>query len=175
MISPSDGELARAACDGSDEAAATLFRRYWAPAWRAAYMIVHRRAVADDVAQEAFQRAFRALPEYDPTRQFGPWLHRIVVNRALDVVRRERRFVPLHEREEDRAEALEDTSRDPELLGAVARLDPDRRVLIALRYWLDYSPPEIAELLGLPVGTISSRLSRALAELRTILEERHVS
>ena len=52
----------------------------------------------------------------------------------------------------------------------MARLDEDRRVVVALRYWLDLDPPEIAEQLGIPVGTVSSRLSRALSDLRGILE-----
>jgi RNA polymerase sigma factor (sigma-70 family) len=56
------------------------------------------------------------------------------------------------------------------LLGAVARLPSERRVVVAMRYWLDLDPPEIAAALGVPVGTVSSRLSRALSELRQLLE-----
>ncbi len=59
---------------------------------------------------------------------------------------------------------------DPELLTAVRDLPPDRREVVALRFWLDMSPPEIAAALEIPVGTIHSRLSRGLAELRARLE-----
>ncbi len=52
----------------------------------------------------------------------------------------------------------------------LARLAPEKRIVVALHYWVDYSTPEIAELLDLPLGTVASRLSRALAELRTELE-----
>lgn len=61
-----------------------------------------------------------------------------------------------------------------ELLAAVAGLSPEHRAVVALRYWLDYTTPEIAEALGVPVGTVASRLSRALRELREELEARHV-
>ena len=63
---------------------------------------------------------------------------------------------------------------DDELLASVARLDPDRRAVIALHYWLDYTTPEIAEVLGVPVGTVASRLSRALHDLRLHLEAPNV-
>ncbi len=63
---------------------------------------------------------------------------------------------------------------DDEIVRAVARLAADKRLIVALHYWLDYSTPEIARLLELPVGTVASRLSRALEELRTDLEAEHV-
>jgi len=82
MTRPSDEELVAETLAGSEAAATELFRRYWAPSWRAAAAVVRSRSVADDVAQDAFQRAFRALPQFDPQRRFGAWLHRIVINRA---------------------------------------------------------------------------------------------
>jgi RNA polymerase sigma-70 factor (ECF subfamily) len=87
--------LAGEALAGSNDAAAELFRRHWTSSWRAAYAITASRAAADDVAQDAFQRAFRALPLFDGRRSFAAWLHRIVVNRAIDLVRSERRLGPL--------------------------------------------------------------------------------
>jgi RNA polymerase sigma-70 factor (ECF subfamily) len=174
MNNPSDEELVRQAIAGSQEAGAELFRRYWVPSWQAAFAVVGRRAAADDVAQDAFQRAFRALPRFDSRRPFKPWLHRIVVNRALDFVRSERRVVALDQQYNGTLDSLEERLRDEELFAALARLDPERRAVVALRYWLEYSPAEIAELLELPVGTVSSRLSRALVELRNDLEPDHV-
>src|SRR5437667_3697948 len=64
-----------------------LFRRYWPAAFRAAYLVVHDAAAAEDIAQEAFLAALRALDRFDRRRPFGPWLHRIVVNRAIDWAR----------------------------------------------------------------------------------------
>lgn len=127
--------------------------------------------MAEDVAQDAFERAFAALGRFDERRPFAPWLHRIVVNRALDLVRAERRLVGL-----DEAAALEawspDGGGDRDALTALAALSPERRAVVVLRHLLGYSPPEIAEILGVPVGTVNSRLGRALSELRAALEVR---
>src|SRR5204862_2309741 len=64
-----------------------LFREHWTRAYRAAYLVVHDAASAEDIAQEAFLAALRALDRFDRRRPFGPWLHRIVVNRAIDWTR----------------------------------------------------------------------------------------
>src|SRR3954451_16528367 len=82
-----DGALVRAAQNGSVDAMEELFRRYWSGSHRAAYLVVHDAALAEDVAQEAFLSAVRSLHRFDRRRPFGPWLHRIVVNRAIDHAR----------------------------------------------------------------------------------------
>ena len=79
--------LVRAAQRGSAEAFAELFRRHWPRAHRAAWLVVHDATAAEDVAQEAFLAAIRSLDRFDRRRPFGPWLHRIVVNRAIDYAR----------------------------------------------------------------------------------------
>ncbi|MCC6832912.1 MAG: RNA polymerase sigma factor [Thermoleophilia bacterium] len=144
---------------------------HWDGAWRAALAITGRTAMAEDVAQDAFERAFAALGRFDERRPFAPWLHRIVVNRALDLVRAERRLVGL-----DEAAALQawgpDGGGDRDALTALAALSAERRAVVVLRHLLGYSPPEIAEILGVPVGTVNSRLGRALTELRVALEVR---
>ena len=88
-----DGELVARARQGSREAAAELFIRHWPGAWKVARTVTGRRDMADDVAQDAFERAFAALGRFDRRRPFGPWLHRIVVNRSLDLLRSERRLI----------------------------------------------------------------------------------
>lgn len=168
-----DPELISLARSGSAEAAGTLFDRYWEHAWRAAYAVTADRTLADDAAQDAVQRAFAALDRFDVTRPFGPWLKRIAVNRAVDLLRRERRLATPHERE---SRAVWEAPRgDRAVVEAVGSLDPRKRTVVVLRYWLDLSVEEIAGILGIPVGTVASRLSRALAELRTALEEEHVA
>ena len=77
----------RAAQQGSQEAIAELFARHWTPAYRAAYLVCGDGAAAEDIAQEAFLAALRALPRFDTRRPLRPWLHRIVVNRAIDFAR----------------------------------------------------------------------------------------
>lgn len=164
----SDRALVRRARQGSRAAAGELFERHWPGAWRAAYGLTGRREFADDVAQDAFERAFSALDRFDERRAFAPWLHRIVVNRGLDVMRRERRLVPLDDAPEPVAADVADGDRA--LLAAVAHLSDERRAVCVLRYGLGYTPQQIAEVLDLPVGTVHSRLARALGELRGSLE-----
>src|SRR2546426_8816010 len=77
----------RGAQSGSVTDLEALFRAHWPRAYRAAYLVVHDSAAAEDIAQEAFPAAVRALDRFDRRRPFGPWLHRIVVNRAIDWTR----------------------------------------------------------------------------------------
>jgi RNA polymerase sigma-70 factor (ECF subfamily) len=160
-----DAVLVRAACDGDHDAAAALFRRHWQPAWRGAYGITGRRAMADDIAADAFERAFSALNRFDRRRPFAPWLHRIVVNRALDLLRAERRLVGGELGPEPASEPELDGG-DAELLAAVRGLPLQRRAVVILRYGVGMTPTEIAHVLDLPVGTVNSRLARALEQLR---------
>src|SRR3954466_4432438 len=84
---PDERALVRAAQAGSVDAMERLYRAHWPRAYRAAYLVVHDSAGAEDIAQEAFLAAVRALDRFDRRRPFGPWLHRIVVNRAIDWAR----------------------------------------------------------------------------------------
>jgi RNA polymerase sigma-70 factor, ECF subfamily len=166
MHALSDAELVSRARNGSPDAAAELFSRHWPDAWRAARAVTGRRDMADDVAQDAFERAFAALHRFDRRRPFAPWLHRIVVNRSLDLLRSERRLVGPEALERLEGEWRDHADEDRRLLAAVAGLSPQRRVVVVLRYGLGHSPAAIAELLDLPVGTVHSRLARALDDLR---------
>src|ERR1700748_3487484 len=74
----------RGAQRGSAADLESLYRLHWPRAYRAAYLVTHDAAAAEDIAQEAFLAAVRALDRFDRRRPFGPWLHRIVVNRAID-------------------------------------------------------------------------------------------
>src|ERR1700744_3513335 len=160
----SDAALVRAAREGSEPALEALFRRHWRSAHRAAYLVCLDAAGAEDFAQEAFLAAVRSLDRFDHRRPFGPWLHRIVVNRAIDWTRRRTA------RHEAGAGALPDLPADPgppreqteDLLRALAELAPDHRAVIVMRYVQDLSPGEIARALGVPRGTVNSRLRRGL-------------
>ncbi len=164
----SDAKLVELARRGSREAAGELFSRHWRGAWQAAYAVTGRRAMADDVAQDAFERAFAALSRFDERRPFAPWLHRIVVNRSLDLLRSERRVVG--DAELAKLEWQDVGAGDHELLESVAGLSLQRRIVVVLRYGLGYSPSAIAELLEIPTGTVNSRLARALEDLRAQYE-----
>jgi RNA polymerase sigma-70 factor (ECF subfamily) len=155
----------------------SLFRRHWPAAYRAACFVVHDAAAGEDIAQEAFLAAVRALDRFDRRRPFGPWLHRIVVNRAIDWARSRslrREVAARAESEVARAglHVVEPKSGGPlsdEATEALASLSPEHRAVIVLRYLLDYTPGEIAEMLELPRGTVNSRLRRALDRLQAQL------
>jgi RNA polymerase sigma-70 factor (ECF subfamily) len=163
----------RRAQKGSTSAMEALFRHHWGRAYRAAYLVVHDAAAAEDIAQEGFLAAVRNLDRFDRRRPFGPWLHRIVVNRAIDwararTLRRETGAVPLE------LVAGGDEPGNPHartLAEGLAGLSPEHRAVIVLRHLLEYTPGEIAGLLGLPRGTVNSRLRRGLDELRDRLGE----
>lgn len=161
-------ELIRAAQNGSEEAIERIYRAHWPMAHRTAYLVVHDGAAAEDIAQEAFIAALRALGRFDRRRPFGPWLHRIVVNRSIDWSRRRAA------RQEVAMNTLEDHATDErfddEVLGALRELPPDQRAIIILRHLLEYTPGEIARMLDLPRGTVNSRLRRGLDRVRTALE-----
>src|SRR5881392_616269 len=135
----SDAKLVELARTGSRDAAAEIFSRHWRPAWRAAYAVTGRRDMADDVAQDAFERAFAALSRFDERRPFAPWLHRIVVNRSLDLMRSERRLVGIDSIERIEGEWRDAAAEDRALLQAVSGLSPQRRVAIVLRYGLGHT------------------------------------
>ncbi|MEJ7891444.1 MAG: RNA polymerase sigma factor [Solirubrobacteraceae bacterium] len=165
----SDAALVRAAQRGSAAAVERLFERHWRDAHRAAYWIVHDAAAAEDIAQEAFLAAMNALDRFDRRRPFAPWLHRVVVNRAIDHTRTRtaRREVGAALAFEHEAPAFDPP--DPELLSALAELPPDQRAVVVMRHMLGCSPAQIAVALDLPRGTVNSRLRRGLDRLGELL------
>jgi len=167
-----EAALVRDAARGSERAVEELFARHWPDAYRTALLIAHDRAAAEDIAQEAFLSALRALPRFDRRRPLRPWLHRIVVNRAIDWARARQL------RQEVDVDAVPEVAAPPEdvaglgeMGAALARLTPEHRAVVVMRYLLELTPGEIADVLGLPRGTVNSRLRRGLDALGGVLEE----
>src|SRR4051794_30994391 len=156
----------RGAQSGSVPDLEALFRHHWPRAYRAAYLVVHDSGAAEDIAQEAFLAAVRSLERFDYRRPFGPWLHRIVVNRAIDWSR-SRALRPETAAAVEQLGAVERPSADDAeaLAAALADLTPEHRAVIVMRHLLEYTPGEIAKALGLPRGTVNSRLRRGLDDL----------
>jgi RNA polymerase sigma-70 factor, ECF subfamily len=154
----------RAAQRGSASDLEELFRAHWPRAYRAAYLVTHDAAAAEDIAQESFLAAIRSLDRFDRRRPFGPWLHRIAVNRAIDWTRARRLRAEVELGETLSAPEPARPPRD-DVLAALARLPPEHRAVIVLRYLLEFTPGEIAEALDLPRGTVNSRLRRGLDSL----------
>jgi RNA polymerase sigma-70 factor, ECF subfamily len=133
---------------------------------------VHDAAAAEDIAQEAFLAAIRALDRFDRRRPFGPWLHRIVVNRAIDWSRARALRREVDEQVEPEAPPEPAAGWSDKVVTALSALDPDQRAAVVLRHLLEYTPGEIAALLDIPRGTVNSRLRRALDRLALELEPR---
>ncbi len=161
---------------GEPSAYALLVREHGAVARRLA-VLSGAGADADDVVQEAFVKAFRALPRFRGDRPFRPWLLRIVVNETRNLHRgasrrtgREARVVVEGARlvagPDDPAETVVAADRRARLLALVAGLPQRSREVVVCRYLMELSEAETATALDVPVGTVKSRLSRALAQLR---------
>jgi RNA polymerase sigma-70 factor (ECF subfamily) len=165
--------LVREVQRGSTAALEELFRREWPRAYRAAYLVVHDAAAAEDIAQEAFLAAVRAIDRFDRRRPFGPWMHRIVVNRAIDVTRARSLRREVDAAAADSAEAPPDPPSSPlsdDVVSALAGLSAEHRAVVVLRYLFDYTPSEIAKALDMPRGTVNSRLRRALDRLGEVID-----
>jgi RNA polymerase sigma-70 factor (ECF subfamily) len=156
----------KAAQNGSVDDLERLFRAHWPRAYRAALLVTNDAAAAEDIAQEAFLAAIRNLDRFDRRRPFAPWLHRIVVNRAIDWTRarRLRAEVELGEH----LAAAPDLGTGGETFAHIGELTPEHRAVVVLRYVLEYTPGEIAKLLDLPRGTVNSRLRRGLDRLKEL-------
>jgi RNA polymerase sigma-70 factor (ECF subfamily) len=169
-VAPRDeGGLIRDAKAGSADAVEALVRRHWDDAHRAAFLIVHDAAAAEDIAQEAVLSAVQHIDSFDRRRPFAPWLHRIVVNRSLDWLRRRRNEVQV---DEPPAVAVAYEPGLPgEAMTALARMEPELRALIVMRHLYGYRSSELARMLGIPAATVRTRLARALERLEGLLEK----
>ncbi|MDQ3752893.1 MAG: sigma-70 family RNA polymerase sigma factor [Actinomycetota bacterium] len=179
-----DAELVGRAIEGDLHAYEELVGSYGKIAHRTAYLLTGSAADAEDASQEAFVKAFYALPRFRPGSPFRPWLLKIVANEAISrrraAGRRERLNLRLTEVRPSggavpspEAAALESEGRT-ELLAAVGRLGERDRLVITCRYWLELSEAETAQVLGCTRGTVKSRLSRALRRLRATLPADHI-
>jgi RNA polymerase sigma-70 factor (ECF subfamily) len=153
----------RGAQQGSVADFERLFRAHWPRAFRAARLVTGDAAAAEDIAQEAFLAAVRNLDRFDRRRPFAPWLHRIVVNRAIDWTRARRLRAEVELGDHLPAAVAEP---DGDTFGRIRDLPPEHRAVVVLRYILEYTPGEIAQLLDLPRGTVNSRLRRGLDRMK---------
>jgi RNA polymerase sigma-70 factor (ECF subfamily) len=182
-----DATLVARTLAGDQSAFAGLVERYQGEVYHLALRYTRSREDAEDLTQEAFLRAFRALASYDPARPFGAWLYSITARLCIDHHRRRKvRPVSLTRPEEgtsaeEREWEFADPTEGPEarlerrdeatrLSRLIDRLSPDYRLAILLRHAQDLSYEEIAEATGVPLGTVKARIHRARNQLRAWLE-----
>jgi RNA polymerase sigma factor (sigma-70 family) len=177
-------DLARLAREGDVEAYERLVQRYQRLAFRVAWMVVRDPGEAEDAVQDAFVKAWYALPSFRPGSPFRPWILRIVSNEAKNRARSARRRDDLALRAG--AVRVDDQTPSPEvaalaheeataLVRAMGQLNDRDRQVIAYRYLFDLSEAELAQTLGVRPGTAKSRLSRAMSRLRDVLQTQEVS
>jgi RNA polymerase sigma-70 factor (ECF subfamily) len=164
------------------QALETLVHRYQVQAVQAAYLIVRDRALAEDIAQNAFIKAAERIHLFDEGRPFGPWFYRIVVNDAVKLAKKQKRTVSLDEHQDERviqtAAWLRDPSFPPEqlleqaemrtvLLDAMQELLPQQRAVIVMRYFLEMSEADMSIRMDRPLSTIKWWLREARKRLRS--------
>ena len=170
---PGDGDLARRARDGDRDALEALLRRQYDVIHRLCRRLTGNDADADDATQEALLAIARGLPRFDGVSAFGTWAYRVATNACLDELRRRRRR-PEPVADDPAAPAWEYppdevAAQRVDVDAALARLPLEFRAAVVLRdlCGLDYA--EIADVLGVPAGTVRSRIARGRAALVPLL------
>jgi RNA polymerase sigma-70 factor, ECF subfamily len=181
-----DRELATLAARGREAAFRELLTRYERPVFSLIYRMVRDRTLAEDLAQEAFVRAFNAIGSYKPTYKFSNWILKIANNHTIDHLRKRRLdTISIHgsphattseeisqssivvaSHDETPAEYVEHKELGGQIEEAIGGLREEYRTVILLRHVEGYAYEEIADLMGLPLGTVKTYLHRARAELR---------
>lgn len=171
----SDADLAHQAAAGDDDAFGQLVARHAPAVRRVARAALGNDADADDAAQQAFLKAWRNIGSYDPSRDFGPWLMRIVVNAAADLRRRlrVRRSEPLQpdtvSREPPPDLVTERAILHGKLTEALAKLPERQRIAVTMFDAEGYSHADIAEVLNVPQGTVRSDVFHGRRAMRELL------
>jgi len=146
----------------------TLYLPIHSALFRTALMMTRNRHTAEDALQDAVTKGLKSFSKLRNQNHFKTWMTRIVINACHDVTKKQPDDMPL-DYIEDIAHARGDHVIEFEVIDAVAQLDSKAREIVTLRFWAGLSLEEIAKTKALPLGTVKSRLSRALDKLRTAL------
>ena len=158
---------------GDSEAFGQLVGLWQEHLWRYAFKVTGSRTTAWDIVQETWCSVIKGLGRLKDVSVFPSWLFRIANNKCADWARRQQRQSRLHSRLEDnrKPQASEKVNQKADALHtAMAKLEPERRALIVLRYSEGFNVRQIAEILNIPQGTVKSRLHRTVTELRQSVE-----
>jgi RNA polymerase sigma-70 factor (ECF subfamily) len=184
-VSADDHRLIAECLNGNTAAFGALVRRYQDRLYNTAYRLVGNAEDAQDVAQEAFLSAYQSLGNFKGDSLFFTWLYRIAVNTAISLKRKQRAVLridggrdggpavePLDPSELSRpGHALEQAEQGRRIHWALSRLSAEHRAVLVLKDMEGQKYETIADTLGVPIGTVRSRLHRARLELRELLEK----
>ena len=171
-------ELVLQSINGDDEAFGLLVNKYKNKVFNMAYNMTHNRETADDMAQEVFIKAYRALPKFQFKSQFGTWLYQITANHIRDYLRKEGKvkqysleeMQELPSQDKNHTQSIEkkqiDKKRKEIVFTAIRSLPDKHRIILVLRDIQGYSYDDIAKILKISPGTVDSRLFRARRSLR---------
>lgn len=169
-----DSHLIRAAQEGDQAAFARIAAGLARPFLATSRRILHDLDLAEDATQEALVGVWRGLPRLREPSRFDAWAYRLLVRACYAEVTRVRRWAPnlrtLPAEPPDPTDAMGELMNRDELERAFRRLSIDQRTVIVLRYYLDLSLEQVADVLDVPPGTAGSRLHYALQELRTAVD-----
>jgi RNA polymerase sigma-70 factor (ECF subfamily) len=164
------------ACQGDQAAWEALMRTHQEPVFRLVYLLLGDPDEAEDIAQETFLRAYKALDGFDAGRPLRPWLLRIASNLAHNRHRSAGRYLAALTRftrqnpNQINSISTELENQSQSLWQAVRKMTKPFQEVIYLRYFLEMSENEMGDVLDVPAGTVKSRLHRALSKLREIIE-----
>lgn len=199
MVSPldlstaTDQEVVERAREGVEAAYRELIRRYQRPVFSLIYRMVRDRELAEDLAQETFVKVLNAIDRYRPEFKFSSWVFKIANNSAIDHLRKkeldtlsleggpdattpdrlEATALQIGDSGESPLDELEARELGSAIETAIGKLRPEYRTCIILRHVEGRPYDEIAEILGLPLGTVKTYIHRARAELRELLDPLH--
>jgi RNA polymerase sigma-70 factor, ECF subfamily len=185
----SDKELAKLAGGGREAAFGELLSRYERPIFSLVYRMVRDRTLAEDLAQEAFIRAFNAISSYNASYKFSSWIFKIANNHTIDHLRKkqldtisidgsphatsaqdqEKTRLIVEAKDESPEEYVEHRELGSQIERAIGELRPEYRTAILLRHVEGYAYDEISEIMDLPLGTVKTYLHRARSELKELL------
>jgi RNA polymerase sigma-70 factor, ECF subfamily len=181
-----DGDLIRRSIDGDERAFRQIVDRYESTVAGVVMGMLGRGAEADDVGQEVFVRFFRAMDRFRGDSSLGTYLTRIAINQSLKALKKRQRWYDrflsrdvseIHEDPPSDRDVVEDVElfeRATQLRAALEELSPDHRAVIVLRVMEGYSTRETSDMLGVPEGTVMSRLKRGLEKMRLLIETRAI-
>ena len=189
LVAQDDRDLAALAAQGRESAFRELLSRYERPVFSLVFRMVRDRSLAEDLAQEAFIRAFNAISSYNPSFKFSNWILKIANNHTIDYLRKRkldtisihgsphassaeeeaRTRLVIEDRDERPDAYVENRELGGEIEAAIGQLRPEYRTVILLRHVEGYSYEEIADTLELPLGTVKTYIHRARNELKDSL------
>ena len=189
LIPATDHDLIALARTGSEKAYRELLDRYQRPVFSLVYRMVRDRELAEDLAQETFVKVFNHLDRFNPKYKFSSWIFKIASNLAIDTLRKrepvtvsldgsrhaetaeeiESTRITVESKDENPEEFLEAKELGQEIERAIGLLRPDYRTAILLRHVEGRAYEEIAEVMGVPLGTVKTFIHRARGELRETL------